>query len=165
MDRQPVDARRDDAAGETVQGLLRVLVVDADAALHRHGQRDGRLHGGDAIAHEARLLHQARAEAAVLNPVGGTAHIEVDLVIAEIGADPGGVREFPRVRAAELHRYRMLRRVEPEQPLPRPVDHGAGRHHLRIEARAARHDPVERPAMAIGPVHHRGNAQGDVFMA
>ena len=37
---------------------------------------------------ELRLAHQAGAEAAALHPVGGTADVQVDLVIAEVLPDP-----------------------------------------------------------------------------
>ena len=72
------------------------------------GHRDRGLHGRDAVADEGGLAHQAGAEAAVLDPVGRAAHIEVDLVVAELGADPRGLGELRRIGAAELDRDRML---------------------------------------------------------
>jgi hypothetical protein len=36
------------------------------------------------------------------------------------------------------------------------MDHRRRGHHLGIEQRAPRQEPVQVPAMAIGPVHHRG---------
>ncbi len=54
------------------------------------GTRDRVLHGGDAVADQCRLGHQAGAEAALLHALGGTADIEVDLVEAEIGGDARG---------------------------------------------------------------------------
>src|SRR3712207_8002428 len=50
------------------------------------------------------LFRSAGPEAPVLNPVRGAADVQVDLVVAEIGADPGRLRELPRLRSAELHR-------------------------------------------------------------
>src|SRR3712207_9094874 len=65
----------------SVQGLLRVLLVDADAALHRYGNGNRGLHGGNAMADERRLAHEAGPEAALLHAVGRTADVEVDLVV------------------------------------------------------------------------------------
>jgi len=58
------------------------------------------------------LRHQAGAEAALLHPVGRAADIEVDLVIAQVGADARALRQRRRIAAAELQRDRMLERVE-----------------------------------------------------
>ncbi len=54
-------------------------------------------HRGDALRDKLRLGHQARAEAAVLHPVGWAADIQVDFVIAEILADLRSCREILRV--------------------------------------------------------------------
>ena len=87
MHDQRVGAGRLDRVGECRQRLLRVLVVDADAAFDRHRNCDRRLHRGDAIADQRRLRHQAGAEAALLHAVRRAADIEIDLVVAEIRAD------------------------------------------------------------------------------
>ena len=102
------------------------------------GTRDRRLHRRDAVADQLRLAHQAGAERARLHAVGRAADIEVDLVIAEVRADPRRLGELRRIGAAELQRHRMLDRIEAEQPLAVAVDHRIGRHHLGVEQRAAR---------------------------
>ena len=56
-----------------------ILLVDADAALDRDRHRDRGLHGGDAIADQRGLRHQAGAEAALLHAVRRAADIEIDL--------------------------------------------------------------------------------------
>src|SRR5262249_45824121 len=71
----------------------------------------------------------------------------------------GAGRERARVRAAELERHRMLERVEADEARAVAVQHRAGRHHLGIDQRAAREQAMEEPAMAVGPVHHRGNTE------
>ena len=77
------------------------------------GTVDRRLHRGDAIADQLRLGHQAGAEPAVLHAVGRAADIEIDLVIAEVGADRARTAaSASRIAAAELHRDRMLRRID-----------------------------------------------------
>ena len=108
--------RRFDRAGKCVERLLGILLVDADAALHRDRDRDRGLHGGDAVADQRRLRHQAGAEAALLHAVGRTADIEIDLVIAEVRADARAFGQRARIAAAELERDRMLRSVVAEQP-------------------------------------------------
>ena len=105
------------------------------------------------------LAHEAGAEAAALHPVGRAAAIEIDLVVAELGADARRLREPSRLRPAELQRHGMLARVEADQPLARAEHDRVRRHHLGIEPRAAREDAMERPAAPVGPVHHRRHAK------
>ena len=107
------------AVDQREQRLARLLLVDADAAFDGDGNVDRRRHRRDAFGDQRRLAHQAGAEAAVLHPVGRAAAIEVDLVVAEIGADARRLGEPRRLRAAELQRDRMLDRVEADQPLAR----------------------------------------------
>ena len=58
-------------------------------------------------------------------------------------------------RTAELQRQRMLGRVETQQPRPVAVQHRARREHLGIKQRPPRQQPMEEPAMPVGPFHHR----------
>ncbi len=106
------DAFRRAKGHQAEQALLGVLVVDADAALHRgrdlHRAEDRR----HALGHQRGLLHQAGAEAAALHPVGGAADIQVDLVVAQRLADPGRLGQVRRIAAAQLQRHRMLEGVE-----------------------------------------------------
>ena len=111
-----------DRGGEGIERKLGVLLVDADAALHRNGNRDRRFHRRDAVADQRRLRHQAGAEAALLHAVRRAADIEIDLVVAEVGADARAFGERARIAAAELQRDRMLRRVVAEQPRAIAVD-------------------------------------------
>ena len=60
---------------------------------------------------------------------------------------------------AELHRHRVLGRIEPDEPRPVAMDHRAGGDHLGIDQRAARQRPVEEPAMPVRPVHHGGDRE------
>ncbi len=80
-------------AANAAQRRLRILLVDADAALHRDRDRDRGLHRGDAIADQRGLRHQAGAEAALLHAVGRAADVEIDLAIAELLADARASRE------------------------------------------------------------------------
>ncbi len=155
MDDQRVGAGGLDAVGEGVERFGRLLVVDADAALDRDRNFHRRLHRRDAFGDQPRLAHQAGPEPSALHPVGRAAAVEVDLVIAEIGADPSGLGEPLRLRPAELQRDGMLRGVEADQPLARAEHHGVGGDHLGIEAGAAREQAMEGPAATVGPVHHR----------
>ena len=156
-------ARRLHRASESEQRFARLLLVDADAAFDRDRKLDRRGHRGDAFGDQRWLPHQAGAETSALHPFGRAAAIEVDLVIAEIGADSRRLSESRRVRAAELQRHRMLGRIEAEQPLARTEHDGVRRHHFGVETRATRQQPVERPAAPVGPVHHRRDGKaGDI---
>ena len=70
-----------------LQRLFRILIVDADAAFHRNGDRHGGLHRGDAVADERGFGHEAGAEAPLLHPIGRAADIQVDFVEAKIRAN------------------------------------------------------------------------------
>ena len=124
------------------------------------GIADRRLHGGDAVADQCRLHHQAGAEAALLHAVGRAADIEIDLVVAEVLADARRFGERRGIAAAELQRDRMLERVEAEQPRAVAAQHRAGGEHLGVDQRAAREQAMEEPAMPVGPFHHRGDRKG-----
>src|SRR5581483_10245880 len=101
-------ARAGDLVDEAIEALLGILIVDADAAFDGDGKAGACHHLGDARAHKRGLGHEASAEAARLHPVRRAAHVEVDLVVTEIRADPRGLRELVRIAAAELQRERML---------------------------------------------------------
>ncbi len=164
MHDERVDAGALDGAGERLKRLLRILRIDADATLDRDRHLHCGLHGRHAIADQRRLGHQAGAEAALLHPVGGAADVEVDLVVAEIGGDARAGRELLRLAAAELERHRMLGRVVGQKPRPVAMEHRAGRDHLGIDERAAREEPMEEPAVAVGPIHHGGDAERISFV-
>ena len=145
-----------DEAGE---GIVVVVLVHAEAALHR--DRDGgcRGHRRHAVGHQRRLSHQAGAEAAHLHAIGRAAAVEVDLGIAPLAGDARGLRQQRRLAATQLQGERLLGRVEAEQALAIAVDHRVGVDHLGIQPRRRRQQPVEEPAMAVGLVHHRGDGQ------
>ena len=157
MHDQRIGAGRLDRLGKRKQRLIGILLVDADAAFHRHRNLDRRFHGGDAVGDQRRLEHQAGAEAAFLHPVGRTADIEIDLVVAEVLADARRLRERFRIAAAELERHRMLERIEAEQPRAVAAQHRAGGEHFGIDQRPAREQAMEEPAMPVGPFHHRSD--------
>ena len=105
---------------EAVEALLRILVVDADAAFDRDRHLGAFAHRRDQVGDKLGLGHQAGAEPPRLHPVRRAADIEIDLVIAELGADARGLGECCRIAAADLQRDRMLGRMELEQPFRSP---------------------------------------------
>ena len=147
------------AIDEPVEAGLGVLVVDADAALDRDREGRRRPHRRNALGDEVGLAHQAGAEAAALHPIRRTAEIEIDLVIAELGADARGLGELAGSAPPSCSATGCSLGVEAEQPLARAVQHRIRRHHLGIEQGAARKDPMEIPAAPVGPVHHRRDAE------
>ena len=134
-------ARRGDAVDETIEAFLRVLVVDADAAFHGDGERGRLAHRLHALGHKVGLGHQAGAEPPRLHPVRRTADIEIDLVIAVVGADLRRLAELCGVAAAKLKPNRMLLRREAEHAGAVAVEHGLRRHHFGIEERPPRNQP------------------------
>ncbi len=162
MHDQRIAARGDDGRGHRIERLFGILVVDAEPAFDgdRHAHRS--LHRRDAIADQHRLRHQAGAEPALLHAVRRAADIEIDFVIAEIGANARGRGERRGVRSAELDRDRMLGRVIGEQPRAVAAQHRRGRDHFGVEQRAPRQQAVEEPAVPVGPLHHRGDAESAI---
>jgi len=145
---------------ERRQTRVVVLLVHADAALHRHRnpeRRDRGAHRGNAVTHQHGFAHQARAEATGLHAIGRAAAVEIDRVVTALRADPRRLRQEVRLGAAELQHDRMLGRIEPEQPLPIAMDRRLRGHHLGVQHGMRGQKPVEVPAMPVGPVHHRGN--------
>src|SRR6185437_14427651 len=101
------------------------------------------------------LVHQAGAEPPRLHPVRGAAHVEVDLVVTRRCAEARRLRKLARIAAAQLQRHRMLLLAVLEQAqLAATHQRGAG-HHLGVQPRMRRQQPVEIAAVPIGPVHHR----------
>jgi len=66
---------------------------------------------------------------------------------------------LPRIAAAELERNRMFGGIVRHQPRARAVEHRAGGDHLGVDQRAAREQAMEKPAVPVGPFHHRGDAE------
>ena len=140
--------------GQSIERHLGILLVDADAALHRHRNPNLLLHRDDACADEIRRAHQAGAKRSGLHAVGRAADIEVDLVVAERLADAGGRGKLGRVRAAQLKRNRVLRGVKAEEALAIAMNDRVCHHHFRVKQRVARQLPMQEPAMSIRPIHH-----------
>jgi len=139
--------------------VLRILVVDADAALHGDGNGHRLRQRRHACRHQSGLAHKAGAEAARLHPVGRAAHIEIDLVIAEVFGDFRRFRQPDRIAAAQLQPQRMLGGVEAQQAATVAVQHRLSRHHLGIEQRVRRQCAVQHAAGTVRPVHHRRDAE------
>ena len=77
-------------------------------------------------------------------------------------AHNGHLRQFARIAAAQLQGQGMLLLTVFEQPqLPAAHQRRTG-HHLGIQARPRRQQTVEIAAVAVGPVHHRGDADAPV---
>ena len=135
------------------------LVIEPDPVLDRHRHGNGVAHRLDAIGDDRRLRHQARAEAARLHALGRAAAIEIDLVVAPALAESRAGGELAGIAAAELQRERMLGRVEIEVVRDVAVRERPARDHLGVEARARRDEAQEEPAVPVGPVHHRRDAE------
>ena len=164
MDDERRRARRLHRVGEGKQRLARLLLVDADAAFDGDRNVDRGGHRRDAFGDQRRLAHQAGAEAAALHAVRRAAAVQVDFVIAEIGADAGGLGEPRRVGAAELQRDRMLDSVEADQPLARPEHDRVGGQHFGVEPSAARQQAMEGPAVPVRPIHHRRHTKSKLLI-
>ena len=97
-----------DGLDKVAQEGVAVLIVDADAGLHRHRDRHHVAHRLDAVGDQRRLPHQTGAEHAVLHAIGRAADVEVNLVVTALLRQFGAVRQRGRIAAAQLQRHRML---------------------------------------------------------
>src|SRR5262245_7387568 len=152
-----------DLSSETIEPFLLILFVNADAAFDRHRNRYGSTHGDEAFGDVIGLGHETSAEAALLQAVGWTTAVQVDLAIAIVLADAAGERQFARVGAAELQGDRLFDGTNKRKLIPAVELHRGRGKHFRIEMRPAREGAVEGTAMPVRPVHHRGNAEGFLF--
>src|SRR5262249_8459855 len=110
-------------------------------------------------ADQRRLGHQAGAEATLLHPVRWTAGVEIDFVVAKIGGNARTCSQRAWIAAADLQRQGMLRRIIAQQPGAIAMQHPARSQHFSIEPRAAGEQPMEEPAMPVGPFHHRSDTE------
>src|SRR6185436_12854610 len=85
--------------------------------------------------------------------------IEIDLVETQVRADARAGAQRLRIAAAELESKRMLGRIVAQEPRAIAMQHRPGGQHFGIEQRPARQQPMEEPAMPIGPFHHRRNTE------
>ena len=85
-----------------LQKFVGVLIVDADTGLHRYRNIDHITHRLDAVRHQRGFTHQAGTKAAVLHPIGGTADVDVHLVIAALLGQFGAARQIGRIAATQL---------------------------------------------------------------
>jgi hypothetical protein len=152
----PCPGQRLDEMG---QDSFRILLIDADAALHRHRGVGFRLHRADTVGDKLWPLHQHCAEAAGLHAVRGTTAVQVDLVIGPGRCDPHGLGQLARVRTAQLKGNRVFDRRVVQEPWLGAVDDGGCSDHFRIEHRPPGHLAVEDAAMPVRPVHHGRDGQ------
>ena len=159
MDDEDLAAGGRDGADEVADEAVIFAVVEPDPVLDRHRNRNRIAHGLDAVRDERGLRHQAGAEAARLHAFGRAAAVEVDLVVAPALAQLRAGGELRGIAAAQLQRQRMLGGIEIEVMRDVAVRERAARDHLGVEPRARRDEAQEVPAVAVGPVHHRRDAE------
>jgi len=165
--REPGLAGMDAEAGDTggSQGVhegqefgVGILVVDADPVFHRH--RQGPLgHRLDAAGQMGRLGHQAGAEAPLLHPLAGAAHIQVDLVITPGRCQLGRLGQQAGIVTPDLEGEGLFAGVEIQQAVTTAVVQGLRHHHLGVEKAVAGDLPHQHPEVAIGAVHHRRHTE------
>jgi hypothetical protein len=69
--------------------VVAVVFIDAQSVFDCDWDVDCVIHGADTVSHKLGLAHQAGTKGTILNPIGGTAAVEVNLVIAIFRAHLG----------------------------------------------------------------------------
>ena len=92
-------------ADEVEQELITVVLINANAGFHGHGDVCGLFHGINTIGHQFWLRHQAGAKLAALYTVTGAAAIQVHFVITVIFRHFGANAEVFGVGAAKLRDF------------------------------------------------------------
>ncbi len=159
MDDEDPAAGFGDGADEVAHEAVALVGVQADAVLDRDLERAGLAHRAHARGHALRLGHQAGAEGATLYARARAAAVEVDLGVAPALGQPRGVGELGRLAATDLQRERVLGAAMVEVARDVAVAQRSGGDHLGVEPHVARQQPVQVPAVAVGPVEHRRDAQ------
>ena len=159
MHDEHVATGRGDRADEVAHETVVLDRVEADAVLDGDRNRHRVAHRLHAVGDQRGLRHQARAEAAGLHALGGTAAVEVDLVVAPTLAELRRVCELARIAAAELQCHRVLGGVEVEVARHVAVRERRRGHHFGVEPCATRDQAQEVPAVPVRPVHHRRDAE------
>ena len=98
---QFIGAGRNHRLRQRAQRHFRILIVDADAALDRHGNAHRALHCRNALGNQRGLRHQAGAEAALLDAIRRAADIEIDLVVTKVLADTSAGGELRPARSRQ----------------------------------------------------------------
>ena len=143
-------------------GVL-ILIIDPDAALHRHRNLHLRLHRRHALGHQLRMAHQTGTDHVVLHAIARAADIQVHLVIAPALGDRRTLGQRLRVTATQLQRQRMLRLVVTEEALAVRIEQQCpGGHHLRVQQRTTAQHAREGAVVTGRPFHHRRNGKGAV---
>ena len=143
---------------EIAQEFVAVLVINADTGFDRHRDRDDVTHGFDAVRHQLRIAHQARAKHAVLHAIGRATHVQVYFVIAALFGQLRALRQRSRIAAAQLQRNRMLF-FAIGQIVALAVNNCPGGHHFGIQQRMAGELTQEVTAVSVRPVEHRRNGE------
>ncbi|MNL20569.1 hypothetical protein D3C87_1418260 [compost metagenome] len=151
-------ARVINLAYEITDEIVGFFVIQAQTVLHSDRNVDRVLHRFHAIRHQGRLRHQAGAKRALLHALRRTAAIQVDLVVAPLPAQPGGLGQGFRLAAAKLQRHGVLGLVKVQVTRDIAMQQRARGDHFRVQACARGQQPVKIAAMAVGNVNHRGDA-------
>jgi hypothetical protein len=69
-------------------------------------------HGSQAIGHHLRPSHETCTELAALHSVARTTHVDIDLVVAELGTPARRLRHQTGIAATDLQRDRVFRNVK-----------------------------------------------------
>ena len=139
------------------QRLIIGFAVKADSVLDGNGTVGcGFLHRVQAVGHQIRLLHQARAERAFLNARAGTAAVEVDFVVAVSGGFGGRFGQILRLAAAQLQRDGVFAVVFQQEAVGVAVNHRARVNHFGVKPGMAGDLACHMAIVPISPVQHGG---------
>ncbi|MNY09732.1 hypothetical protein D3C86_1426670 [compost metagenome] len=131
--------------------------IDTDPMLDRHRNGHRIAHRLDAICHQGWLRHQASAKSTTLHALRRATAVEVDFLVAPLFAEFCSLGKVRGLATAQLQRHGLLGGVEVKVPRHIAMEQCASRHHLGIQPGVPAQRTVKGAAMAVSPIHHRGN--------
>jgi hypothetical protein len=152
-----------DSPDKVPKKLPGIKLVNADAAFDGDGDRDGVLHGLEAVGHQVLVFHKACAEVSVLHPVRRAAAVQVHFAKACAFHHLTCRCKFCGVASAQLqHRGHFAVFVAQEQFRVLAVQKSCRYHHLAVEQNVLGNQPQKVPLMAIGAVQHGSDRKASV---
>ena len=146
-----------DLIDENVQSCLFVHIINTNAAFHGHRHSCGLLHRRHTICNKVGFGHQACPKTPRLHTVRRATNIQINFIKPIANGQFGCRRKAFRITAADLQSQRMFCTIMAKQAIKITVQNRLSRYHFGEKQSIRCQQTMEKPAMAVSPIHHRGH--------